>query len=305
MTDTLIAPSGVELGRRPPGMGRVFFCDLFNGSDTNNGLSPDTPFSTIAYALTQCVARRGDYIYVIDGWNEATPISVNIARVHIIGIGAPNLPFVMMTEDGGGDAIFVMANTEADYAEIAGFDLGGGNASGGIEATVGGDATDRVWIHHCTFGSEHCGDTALNGILLSAAMTARGWLIEDCKFIGVNGVTGGTLTGSGIVIGGGVHHTVKNCEFELCVLPAIDLAGFANTIRNNVFSLPADAAPGGAIRTAAAGVGNCLIDGNCAMEGAETAMAQNPFLEQSADANHWGRNYSTLAGGEGMEIRPA
>lgn len=53
------------------------------------------PFSTITYALTQCVASRGDIIMVMPGHAEtiasAAAIDVNVAGVAIIGLGIGSL----------------------------------------------------------------------------------------------------------------------------------------------------------------------------------------------------------------------
>ena len=294
MTDTLIAPSSVDLGRRPPGLGRVFFCDLFNGNDNNNGIDPNTPFSTITFALTQCLANRNDYIYVMDGWNEATPIALNIARTHIIGIGNPNLPFVQMTEDGGNDAIFVLTNNGGDEVEIAGFSLGGGNAHGGIEC-AGGNTTDRAWIHHNTFGSSNAGDTPLYGVHISAAMSARDWLIENNEFQGTS-IAGGTITASGILISNSMQHRIRNNIFKQVISPAVSLSATMIEVSGNRFSNPADVA-GGAI-TLDAGCTLCEILANLAAFGETAGALANPFLDNAgANANTWAGNiwHSTMS----------
>jgi hypothetical protein len=62
-----------------------------NNVGAGYGSSPLRPFSTIAYAISQCVANRGDVIYVLPGHAEniiaAGGITVNVAGVSIIGIG--------------------------------------------------------------------------------------------------------------------------------------------------------------------------------------------------------------------------
>ena len=70
------------------------------GSDGNRG-TYDSPFSTIAGALAQCTAGRGDIIMVKPGHAEtissASVLSLNVADVAIIGLGAgskrPTLTF--------------------------------------------------------------------------------------------------------------------------------------------------------------------------------------------------------------------
>lgn len=62
-----------------------------NGSDANRG-TQDSPFATLNYAISQCVANRGDIIMVKPGHAEniatATACSANIAGVAVVGIGS-------------------------------------------------------------------------------------------------------------------------------------------------------------------------------------------------------------------------
>lgn len=61
------------------------------GSDGNKGTF-DSPFSTIDYAIGQCVANRGDIIFVKPGHAEnvsaASGITADVAGVAIVGLGA-------------------------------------------------------------------------------------------------------------------------------------------------------------------------------------------------------------------------
>lgn len=74
------------------------------GSDGNSG-SFESPKATIAGALLQCAAGRGDVIYVKPGHaeviNSATAMALNVAGVQIIGLGngasRPTLTFSTAT----------------------------------------------------------------------------------------------------------------------------------------------------------------------------------------------------------------
>lgn len=82
--------------------GRVFW--VYNGTTTqpgqiagsngNNGTF-NKPYATIAYALTQCLANRGDIIIVRPGHaetiNDAVTLAFNVAGVAIIGLGSGSL----------------------------------------------------------------------------------------------------------------------------------------------------------------------------------------------------------------------
>jgi hypothetical protein len=60
------------------------------GSDANRGTF-ESPFSTLNYAISQCVANRGDIIYIKPGHAEsvatATALNFNIAGLVIEGLG--------------------------------------------------------------------------------------------------------------------------------------------------------------------------------------------------------------------------
>jgi hypothetical protein len=64
------------------------------GSDGNKG-TYDSPFSTIAYAVSQCVANRGDIIFVKPGHAETitttTNLALNVAGVAIVGMGVGSM----------------------------------------------------------------------------------------------------------------------------------------------------------------------------------------------------------------------
>ena len=64
------------------------------GSNGNSGTSPLEPFSTVDFAVGQCVANRGDTIYVMPGHAEtyatAGALAIDVAGIEIIGIGVGN-----------------------------------------------------------------------------------------------------------------------------------------------------------------------------------------------------------------------
>jgi hypothetical protein len=98
---------GVPLMQTHPG--KVFWVSnastvLYNqkgGSNSNDG-SFNAPFSTIAGALSNCVANRGDVIFVKPGHAEsvtaAAGLALNKAGVAIIGLGVgSNRPTITLT----------------------------------------------------------------------------------------------------------------------------------------------------------------------------------------------------------------
>ncbi len=84
-----------------------------NGSDNNKGTF-DQPFATIAGAIAQCVANRGDIVYVKPGHAEsitaAGSISLNKAGVAIVGLGVGSYRPTLTWSTVAGANIQVSAN---------------------------------------------------------------------------------------------------------------------------------------------------------------------------------------------------
>lgn len=94
-------PNGVTIREQPIQVlypGKVFWVNNtsvladrgLGGSDGNSG-TYQKPFSTLAYALTQCVANRGDIIVLMPGHAEtissATALGLSLAGVCVLGLG--------------------------------------------------------------------------------------------------------------------------------------------------------------------------------------------------------------------------
>lgn len=100
------------------------------GSNGNNGTF-NKPYSTIAYALTQCTANRGDIIIVRPGHAEtistAAILALNVAGVAIVGLGAGSLrPTLTFTTAATANIPVTAANMSiqnflfvANFADIA------------------------------------------------------------------------------------------------------------------------------------------------------------------------------------------
>jgi hypothetical protein len=78
-----------------PLTGTWYFCDYANGSDGNDGLSPETPLKTISRAHTLATAGNNDVVVIIgDGSTTATQrleetLTWSKNATHLIGITAP------------------------------------------------------------------------------------------------------------------------------------------------------------------------------------------------------------------------
>lgn len=84
-----------------------------NGSNGNDG-SYNSPFSTIAYALTRCTANRGDIIMVKPGHAEtisaAAGLVLSVAGVAIVGLGYGSLRPTITLDTANTASITLTAN---------------------------------------------------------------------------------------------------------------------------------------------------------------------------------------------------
>lgn len=71
--------------------GNVFFVDYRNGSDENDGKSPDMALKTLSRAHTLCTSNNNDIVYV-DGDStvvETAMITWSKNRCHVVGCNGP------------------------------------------------------------------------------------------------------------------------------------------------------------------------------------------------------------------------
>lgn len=140
MLSDLTLPNGLKtlgipvlggLGMIPVTSGKYFFVDSVNGSDGNNGLSPDRAYATIQYAVNQCVDSRGDCIVVLPGHSEtlssAGALALNKIGISIVGVGNGSLRPKLTLDTAATADVAVSAdditvrniNFEANFADVA------------------------------------------------------------------------------------------------------------------------------------------------------------------------------------------
>lgn len=285
----------------PVPRGKVFYVwgsDTY-GSDSNPGDS-EYPFRTLTYALSQCVADRGDTIYVIDYWRptgEVWPITISKNRVHIIGLAQANLPYPAIHP--ATDVAAFQLTSSGQYGSIQNLTIGGGNSHGGIDWLGNSKGqVDGYLIKNCVFGHQWFG-TPLSGIYQEAAASRGGYgnRIEDCRFMGDLANCTGAITGNAIDMLGSVASydlEVIDCDFMGCAVGIYLTKVHNGTFRGNRFVVP-DSGDGEAIALLSACRGN-MVDGNRAMNGGDAAMTQQPYVDVAAtNKNHWGMNYTSDA----------
>jgi hypothetical protein len=271
---------------RHPTPGDVFYVTdaARGGADTNDGLTPATPFLTITYALTQLTGLRDSYIFVqrTTPASETWPIEITQSYLHLIGTPdqASPTPGIMQNTNNHGILL------SAGGIEIAGF-LFKNDITYLKAGIVCNSAQWMNHIHHNWFAWD--GD-AYDCIVLSGQPTQTA--ITD-NYFGIHGFTNYAILGTA---GGGVGRIriERNVFFQQgrirTGLKAINLSlDFGGIIRDNVFRCQ-DNAQGEAITVAGQ---NGLITGNYAMSGTGAAMGNNPFQEDGT--NHWGMNYENGA----------
>lgn len=169
------------------------------GSNGNDGKSPQTPFSTIDYAVGQCTASRGDVIYVMPGHVEtviaAAGLDVDVAGISIIGIGngslRPNVNFTTATT----------ADMDVDAANVYFENI---LFTGGVDALV---APIDVNAADCTF--YNCEFRDVTGEVVDFVLSdnnADRLQILNCVYQGATGAG----TNAGIALVGSDDCTIKN-----------------------------------------------------------------------------------------------
>jgi len=263
--------------------GNVFFVDGTSGSNSYGGKTWDHAFKTITYALTKCTSWQHDIIYVVRetgfGGLEDTPITIAKHQIHLIALDSPQRPCAKPVINYGGTEAGLLIT--GNGVEVAGFDIGGGDAAGDACIEIGTAAPWDICIHDCVFG--YINTHGYDGIRGGGPYM----IIYDCLFGKVNdrdGIRIETNATRGF-IGLPGHGNI----FRECVGQGIDIVGPAvlGGIHDNRFSVTDDEI-GEAIYFKHANSSGCYIAGNQVGEG-QAAMGTVPYCDLGG--NDWGLNY--------------
>jgi len=166
--------------------GNVFFVDSGKaaGADVaDKGVSPDTPFSTIDFAVGRCTASNGDIIFVMPGHAEniasATALVIDVIGIRIVGMGWGRTRPVLTYTATAGTVELDAANCSLENIVFV----------AGISAVVVGvnvDAADCSLIN-CEFDISATLFDFITGIDIDAVDRAA---VVNCRFIAENGTTG-------------------------------------------------------------------------------------------------------------------
>lgn len=160
------------------------------GSDGNKGTF-DSPFATIDYAIGQCVAGRGDIIFVKPGHAEnlatAAAITADIAGVAIVGLGSGSgVPTLTWTAAAAtlsvtaANVSFTNMKFVNNFADVATM----------FDVAAGGDG---LTFEGCTFTDT---STILNAIdFITLATGANDLYLSKCRVIGKSASNDSFITG--------------------------------------------------------------------------------------------------------------
>lgn len=189
-----------------PSTGTAFFvCNATNanGSNGNSGLSPDQPFATLANAISNCTASKGDTIYVMPGHAEACiaagTITVNKAGVRIIGLGVGrNRPVISFTTATAASFDVTAANV---LVQNMVFSMVGVDA---ITAGINVSAADVAFVD-CEMETANATNQATLAVLTTAA--ADRFRMERCHLHG----TADAGSAAAVRLVGGTAITIRDC----------------------------------------------------------------------------------------------
>lgn len=222
------------------------------GSNSNDGLSPERPLSTILAAKNKCNAGRGDTIYVMAGHTEsianATSLVLDVSGVKVIGLGTgekrPVITFATATTanipvSGANTSIsglvfkcdiasqVAMVTVTGKDVEIYDCSFREGAETGLNFITIGAadNDADRCYIHDCDFYMPTAGNGDHAIEFLKDMVNVR---IEDCDIDGDFDEGGILIPTAGDAQ---VNLRIRNCNIKnrLTNVAAIDIDGTASS----------------------------------------------------------------------------
>ncbi len=142
-------------------------------ADNAGAGSKETPFATLAFALTQAVASRGDTILLLPGHAETTTaIAMSTAGVKVIGLGVGrNRPTLTATTAATDLVNVTAANVSLENIRLIG-------AASGVTALLDlSSAADDFYGVNLSFEQAA---TPLDAVTISSDR----WVLEDCVWLG-------------------------------------------------------------------------------------------------------------------------
>ncbi len=170
---------------------RYFFVCSVTGSNGNEGTDPDSPLSTLDFAVGKCTASKGDVIIVLPGHVEtvatAAGLAFDVAGINVIGVGKGSLrPKINLTATASTITV-TAANVSLENILI----------TGGIDAVVSG-----LVVSAADFQMNNCEYRDVTGeITLFCLTTAAADRLKVTNFLYAGAAGAGTATGFALVGG--------------------------------------------------------------------------------------------------------
>jgi hypothetical protein len=189
--------------------GNIFFVQSTNsnaGDTVGRGQTPDAPFSSINYAVTQCTADNGDVVIVLPGHVEtvtaAGGCTIGTAGVTVLGVGSGRQrPKVNYTTAAAASFDITAARVCVDNLYFTGTGVASVTNMVNVK-TAAADCT----IRNCEFEHANATNQAANVILTDA--TADRLRVENCHFHG----SANAGTNSAISLVGGNEIRITDCQ---------------------------------------------------------------------------------------------
>lgn len=258
------------------GSGKIYWVDPANGSDGNDGLSPETALDTVGAAYAKTVDKAGDTIYLLNDGNtsgtsrESTiPLVWSNDNTHLIGLCSP----VLMSPRARITPVSTAALTANPVISVT----GSGNIFANLQIAHFGADTDSI---------------AARGV----DVTGDRNYFYNCHIVGIpNAHTGDEANACDLKINGGGENLFKHCTFGVDTVArsttnaCVELVGAAerNVFEDCLFVVLADNA--GALFVKADGAGDIdrfVLFKNCTMinsvESTGTAMTSAVNAHDSA-----------------------
>lgn len=181
-------------------------------SNGNNG-SFLAPFSTVAYALTQCTANRGDVIVLGAGHSEdsaaAAGVAFNVAGTAIVGLGVGELRPKFTFSETASTITVTAANMS--FSNIQ-FEAAKAEVVMGLDVS----AVDGLSFDNCYFTEGAAAGTFNFVKVMDLATGCDDFSISNSKFFGRD-------TNNNVHILGVAHNGfyVDNCQFYNVVAPTV------------------------------------------------------------------------------------
>ena len=215
---SVVSPGAYPIGQ---GTGDVYFCDPANGSDSNDGRSPQRAFDTLAKAHSAMTAGQGDVVYLYSTGQSSGTARVTSAltwskdNTHIVGVCAPTFisQRARIAPNASGATVFTPFMTiSADGFSMRNVQLYVGFATGG--ASVGVSVTgDRNYFENVHFAGMGDQDSADHNDSASLYLNGGGEnLFRHCT-IGIDTVAHDSTGGELLVDSGARRNMFEDCTF--------------------------------------------------------------------------------------------